>query len=349
MTLVLCEDNVTVSNMTPGMYAYAGYGNGPYANMSAIRRRFPGKKYISVATSASGSYWVYDAIDIEPGTVGSTQASSFPKAVTFIRNWTKAKADNHHDRPIVYVMGSWIRPLVSYLTSHGIARDRYYLWTAHWGWQHICGPTTCGLSPVNADGTQYIGDNSSVTGRNIDRSIFQSYVFGSGAAPVNTTHPVKNAAGSILRPGDTGAAVKTMQEDLDKFGYKLTVDGDYGTRTEAALRDFQRHQKLPINSVVDATVWARLTGKAPVKVAPKPSRAPAWPATEVLKPGSKGDAVTVLQSYLRGSGAYGARGISVDGDFGSQTETALRNYQAAKHLTVDGIAGPATRRALGVK
>ena len=40
------------------------------------------------------------------------------------------------------------------------------------------------------------------------------------------------------------------------------------------------------------------------------------------------------------------RGISVDGDFQNQTQTAVRNFQAVKGLTVDGIAGQQTRQAL---
>jgi hypothetical protein len=37
-----------------------------------------------------------------------------------------------------------------------------------------------------------------------------------------------------------------------------------------------------------------------------------------------------------------------DGILGSRTETALREFQEAKGLTVDGICGPETRRALGL-
>lgn len=74
-----------------------------------------------------------------------------------------------------------------------------------------------------------------------------------------------------------------------------------------------------------------------------------WPATEILKEGSTGGAVRVLQAALGGSGIYGVRGITVDGVFGPQTLTSLRNFQGYRHLTVDGIAGPQTRAALGVK
>jgi hypothetical protein len=71
-----------------------------------------------------------------------------------------------------------------------------------------------------------------------------------------------------------------------------------------------------------------------------------WPPSAFLRYGAKNDAVAVLQTALRNSGIRGVRGIAVDGDFGSQTLTAVRNFQYVKHLTVDGIAGPKTRAAL---
>jgi hypothetical protein len=71
-----------------------------------------------------------------------------------------------------------------------------------------------------------------------------------------------------------------------------------------------------------------------------------WPTNVTLKEGDKGDAVKVLQTACANSGMEGVRGIDVDGDFGSQTLTAVRNFQSAMGLLVDGIAGPQTRNAL---
>lgn len=71
-----------------------------------------------------------------------------------------------------------------------------------------------------------------------------------------------------------------------------------------------------------------------------------WPASTVLQSGDRGVAVTVLQTALQDSGIRGVRGIAVTGALGAQTETALRNFQVAKGLVVDGIAGPKTRAAL---
>lgn len=64
-----------------------------------------------------------------------------------------------------------------------------------------------------------------------------------------------------------------------------------------------------------------------------------------LKKGSKGDEVEVLQHLLNVEGVK----VTIDGDFGPRTETAVKVFQMAKGLVNDGIVGPATWKALGVK
>lgn len=59
----------------------------------------------------------------------------------------------------------------------------------------------------------------------------------------------------------------------------------------------------------------------------------------VLKKGSKGDTVKALQRLLKVLDC----GIStVDGDFGSETDAAVRNFQSKNKLTADGVVGEKT-------
>ena len=70
---------------------------------------------------------------------------------------------------------------------------------------------------------------------------------------------------------------------------------------------------------------------------------------KVLKKGMKGGNVYALQALLIGYG-YSCGSSGVDGSFGSATDKAVRAYQKAKGLTVDGSVGPATwKKLLGNK
>jgi hypothetical protein len=59
-----------------------------------------------------------------------------------------------------------------------------------------------------------------------------------------------------------------------------------------------------------------------------------------LQVGSTGSAVRAVQRRLH---------VSVTGYYGRQTEAAVKRFQRSRKLTVDGVVGPATARALGVK
>ncbi len=62
----------------------------------------------------------------------------------------------------------------------------------------------------------------------------------------------------------------------------------------------------------------------------------------VLKRGARGAEVAALQAALAGRGYT----LRADGIFGPQTEAVVRRFQQDAGLSVDGIAGPATRTAL---
>lgn len=63
------------------------------------------------------------------------------------------------------------------------------------------------------------------------------------------------------------------------------------------------------------------------------------------KYGSRGSEVTQIQTKLKRWGYYKG---SIDGIYGSQTLEAVKYFQRKNGLTVDGIAGPATLRAMGI-
>lgn len=65
----------------------------------------------------------------------------------------------------------------------------------------------------------------------------------------------------------------------------------------------------------------------------------------VYKQGSSGEAVRTIQTKLKNWGYFAGE---VDGIYGPQTESAVRYFQGKNGLTSDGVAGPATLKALGM-
>ena len=63
------------------------------------------------------------------------------------------------------------------------------------------------------------------------------------------------------------------------------------------------------------------------------------------KYGSRGEEVKQIQTKLKRWGYYNG---NVDGIFGSQTLEAVKYFQRKNGLTVDGIAGPVTLKAMGI-
>lgn len=63
------------------------------------------------------------------------------------------------------------------------------------------------------------------------------------------------------------------------------------------------------------------------------------------KYGSRGSEVTQIQTKLKRWGYYSG---NIDGIYGTQTVNAVKYFQRKNGLKVDGIAGPATLKAMGI-
>jgi hypothetical protein len=77
---------------------------------------------------------------------------------------------------------------------------------------------------------------------------------------------------------------------------------------------------------------------------PPPPPPPHVCSKPTLRSGSKGSNVKYLQGLLN---KYVSPALVVDGDFGPLTQQAVRKFQTARHLLIDGIVGPQTWGALG--
>lgn len=63
---------------------------------------------------------------------------------------------------------------------------------------------------------------------------------------------------SVLKKGSKGEQVKTLQILLNAFGNNLTVDGDFGSRTNSALRSYQKANKLEVDGICGKNSWNSL-------------------------------------------------------------------------------------------
>lgn len=70
-----------------------------------------------------------------------------------------------------------------------------------------------------------------------------------------------------------------------------------------------------------------------------------------VQKGSKGNDVKLLQRLLKSNGMKGKDGkaLTIDGDAGTNTDYAIRQYQKKNGLTVDGCAGPKTWKSILIR
>ena len=64
----------------------------------------------------------------------------------------------------------------------------------------------------------------------------------------------------LVKQGSRGAHVKMMQTQLNKNGYKLTVDGVAGPLTIGALKKYQLKAGLVVDGLCGKQTWRSLYG-----------------------------------------------------------------------------------------
>ncbi|TYP57882.1 peptidoglycan-binding domain-containing protein [Thermosediminibacter litoriperuensis] len=88
---------------------------------------------------------------------------------------------------------------------------------------------------------------------------------------VTTTSSV-NSIKRLLALGSYGEDVKFLQTLLNQRGYKLKVDGIFGPKTLAAVKDFQRKNGLKVDGIVGPKTLAKLNPAPAQTAATKPAQ-----------------------------------------------------------------------------
>lgn len=126
---------------------------------------------------------------------------------------------------------------------------------------------------------------------------------------------------------DRAKRVQTLQRQLGWLGFEPgRADGQYGPLTTGAVKRFQEANDLPADGIVDRATADAL--RASISQRPSSDRI---------------DRVKSLQRQLHWLGFEPG---AIDGRYGPQTTEAVRRFQAAHDLPVDGIVEHATQRAL---
>ncbi len=122
----------------------------------------------------------------------------------------------------------------------------------------------------------------------------------------------------VQQLGSTGEDVTTVQHLVSSHGFAVAADADFGAATVTAVTNFQSANGLVADGIVGDVTWPALL----VTVAA----------------GASGPAVNAVQGQLRSQGWR----LATDGSFGARTTAAVRDFQTARNLVVDGIVGPQT-------
>jgi murein L,D-transpeptidase YcbB/YkuD len=69
--------------------------------------------------------------------------------------------------------------------------------------------------------------------------------------------------GSTVRLGDSGEAVMGAENELDRHHISILIDGIFGPRTEAAVREFQQMVDLTVDGVVGPKTWQQFISRNP--------------------------------------------------------------------------------------
>ncbi len=156
-----------------------------------------------------------------------------------------------------------------------------------------------------------------------------------GLEPYGPDDPIIKVSlldGEEFRLGDTDEILFDVQSILMDLGYMESDEpNDYfGQQTYDALVTFQRHNGLPADGVLEETTYARLIGSDAKEY--------------VMQEGDKGDDVKEVQDRLYELGYLDSDSRSAS--FGERTASAVRAFQSANRLKVDGMVGAKTMNAL---
>ena len=218
-------------------------------------------------------------------------------------------------------------------SSDMVARRNYYVgnsYVAGFGrpnWSVVLASNSSNNSLPNENQSSNSNSNNNDNSNNSSSSNYD-----------NTNNTSSNFYPLLTRGCSKKIAIRAMQQLLIKRGFNCGgwgADGDFGWGTYQSLRDFQRKNKLSIDGECGAFSWCCLISDK------KDGSIP-----ETLKKRMSSRTVKGAQQLLILNGCdCGSWGD--DGDFGSDTENAVKEFQKKiMGITPTGIINDATWKSL---
>lgn len=275
--------------------------------------------------SSDQSTWEDWAQGSLPTTTPRTAATVAPDA----QSWTTSTQDYNAGYPVLRMgsTGSDVSDLQARLTELG-----YYSGT-------IDGKYATGTQSAVTE----FQERNGLTADGIAGRETQDLLYSGSAQP-----KVVSASGSteeyiLLKEGSSGLEVRKLQGRLAELGYYAGgVDGIYGATTTSAVKTFQRANGLSGDGQAGTQTQTKLYSSS-AKYATNPVTTADPDQTRSLSVGMTGNDVYALQErlielrYLTGV---------ADGVFGTETQSALIEFQKNNNLTADGTAGASTLKKL---
>ncbi|HSM01709.1 MAG TPA: peptidoglycan-binding protein [Acidimicrobiia bacterium] len=143
---------------------------------------------------------------------------------------------------------------------------------------------------------------------------------------------------ALYSKGDTGEAVRDIQDRLIALGFDVSGDGrgEFGDSTRLAVISFQESRRIAADGMVGRETWRTLVD-AGFALGDR--------LLYYRMPMLHGDDVAELQRRLN---AIGFDAGDVDGIFGPATLSAVLDFQHNRIMAEDGIVGPAVVAELGL-
>jgi peptidoglycan hydrolase-like protein with peptidoglycan-binding domain len=157
-----------------------------------------------------------------------------------------------------------------------------------------------------------------------------------GAAAVPRPRPTAyDTAREVATPRTRAELMAEIQRGLAGRGlYDGPIDGIYGPKTDAAVRDFAQSARIKVGPEPDAALLASILGPrakpsqpAPAAAMPRPRRDP---IADLIGPSSR---ILAVQRALTDFG-YGQ--IKPTGILGADTAAAIEKFERARRLPVTG-------------